>query len=139
MKGFLLYIFLISGLYSVAQEECFLGIGGQDDEVIEEVFQLNDDQMEKMKNWGAELKIRNEILKDQADFLLRKHEQSSPEDLMAMSYKYKDILDSMKQNVRMLDKRLLSIFNAKQYNFYLELCNQLSLLPIYVDRSVDEK
>lgn len=123
----------------MAQEECILGIGGQDDEVIEEVFQLNDDQKEKMKNWGAELKIRNEILKDQAGYLLKKSEQSSPEDLIAMSYKYKDILDSMKQNVRMLDKRLLSIFNDKQYNFYLELCNQLSLLPIYVDRSVDEK
>jgi len=139
LKGFLFYFFLICSLHCVAQEECILGIGGQDDEVIEEVFQLNDDQIEKMKNWGAELKIRNEILKDQADFLLRKHAQSSPEDLVAMSYKYKDILDSMKQNVRMLDKRLLSIFNAKQYNFYLELCNQLSLLPIYVDRSVDEK
>lgn len=123
----------------MAQEECILGIGGQDDEVIEEVFQLNDDQKEKMKNWGAELKIRNEILKDQAGYLLKKSEQSSPEDLITMSYKYKDILDSMKQNVRMLDKRLLSIFNDKQYNFYLELCNQLSLLPIYVDRSVDEK
>lgn len=139
MKGFLFYFFLLSSLHCVAQEECILGIGGQDDEVIEEVFQLNDDQMEKMKNWGAELKIRNEILKDQADFLLKKHIQSSPEDLVAMSYKYKDILDSMKQNMRMLDKRLLSTFNGKQYNFYLKLCDQLTLLPIYIDRSVDEK
>ncbi len=130
---------MICSLHCAAQEECILGIGGQDDEVIEEVFQLNEDQKEKMKNWGAELKIRNEILKDQAGYLLKKSEQSSPEDLIVMSYKYKDILDSMKQNVRMLDKRLLSIFNDKQYNFYLELCNQLSLLPIYVDRSVDEK
>ncbi|WP_133248439.1 hypothetical protein [Flagellimonas aquimarina] len=123
----------------MAQQDCILGIGGQDDEMISEVFQLNDEQMEKMRNWSAELRIRNEILKNQAEFLLKKHAQSSPEDLVAMSQKYKDILDSMKQNVLRQDKRLLSIFNEKQYNFYLELCSQLTLQPIYVSRSVDEK
>jgi hypothetical protein len=123
----------------MAQQDCVLGIGGQDDEMISEVFQLNDEQMGKMRNWSAELRIRNEILKNQADFLLKKHAQSSPEDLVAMSQKYKDILDSMKQNVLRQDKRLLSIFNEKQYNFYLELCSQLTLRPIYVSRSVDEK
>mgnify|MGYP000099902379 FL=1 len=116
-----------------------MGIGGDDDEAIAEVFQLNDAQLEQFKNWSAEVKVRNSYLKDQAKYLLKKHAQSSPEDLMAVSYKYRDLLDSMRQNVRMLDKRLLSIFNDRQYNLYLELCNQLTLRPIYVDRSVNEK
>ncbi len=139
LKAILFYLFLISSFFSVAQEECSLGIGGQDDETIAEVFQLSEIQLEKLKNWSAELKVRNDHLKNQAEYLLKRHAQSSPEDLMNISYKYRDLLDSMKQNSRMLDKRLLSIFNDRQYNFYIKLCNQLTLRPIYIDRSVNEK
>lgn len=122
-----------------AQEDCYLGIGGKDDETIIEVFQLNEDQVEKMKNWGAELKYRNSFLIDQAKFLLKKHAQSSPEDLMAMSYQYRDLLDSMKSNMRMLDRRLLSLFDDHQYDLYIRLCNTTSRSPIFVVRQVDEK
>ena len=139
MRTSLLLILLCSSFFAYAQQDCSLGIGGDDDEAIAEVFQLNDAQLEQFKNWSAEVKVRNSYLKDQAKYLLKKHAQSSPEDLMAVSYKYRDLLDSMRQNVRMLDKRLLSIFNDRQYNLYLELCNQLTLRPIYVDRSVNEK
>ena len=48
-----------------AQEDCFLGIGGRDDEIITAVFQLSDSQVEKLRNWGAELEFRNEISKCQ--------------------------------------------------------------------------
>ena len=116
-----------------------MGVGGQDDQVIMEVFQLNDDQKDKLKSWSAELQVRNDILKDRAKHLLKRHENSPPEVLAIFSKQYKDILDSMKQNALMMDKRLLSILNAKQYNLYLELCSQLTLRPMYVDRSVDEK
>ena len=116
-----------------------MGVGGTDDETIAEVFQLNDEQRQSLRNWSAELKVRNEILSNQAEFLLKQHEESSPEVLMTISKEYKTIMDSMKQNVRMMDKRLLSIFNPKQYNFYVKLCDQLTLRPIYINRSVDEK
>ncbi len=139
MKLLVFCFALIFSLPTFSQEECFLGIGGRDDETISEVFQLNELQLEKLRNWSAELKVRNDILKDQAKYLLKRRGQASPEDLMAVSYKYKDLLDSMRQNSRMLDKRLLSIFNDKQYNLYIDLCSQLTLRPIYVDRSVDEK
>jgi len=122
-----------------AQHECVLGVGGKDDETIAEVFQLNEEQLENLRNWSAELKIRNEILRNQAEYLLKQHEESSPEVLLKVSSEYRGILDSMKQNVRMMDKRLLSIFNSKQYKFYLELCNKLTLRPIHINRSVDEK
>ncbi|MEX0314105.1 MAG: hypothetical protein AB3N18_08005 [Allomuricauda sp.] len=129
----------MSGIFCSAQQECALGIGGGNDDTIAEVFQLNEEQLEKLKNWSAELQVRNDLLKDQAKFLLKRNAQSSPEDLMSMSFKYRNLLDSMKQNLRMLDKRLLSTFNDKQYNLYVELCGQMMLRPIYIDRSVDEK
>ncbi|MGX1929533.1 hypothetical protein [Flagellimonas sp. 2504JD4-2] len=129
----------MSGIFCSAQEECMLGIGGGNDDSIAEVFQLNEEQQEKLKNWSAELNVRNGLLKDRAKFLLKRNAQSSPEDLMSMSFKYRGLLDSMRKNVQMLDKRLLSIFNDKQYNLYMELCGQMMLQPIYIDRSVDEK
>lgn len=132
-------IFCIFFSEAFAQEDCYLGIGGKDDETIIEVFQLNDFQVEKMRNWAAELKYRNSFLIDQAKYLLKKHEQSSPEDLLAMSYEYRDLLDSMKSNMIMLDRRLLSLFNNDQYNLYVKLCNATSRSPIFVVRPVDEK
>nr|WP_299069833.1 hypothetical protein [uncultured Allomuricauda sp.] len=132
---FIVYLFFVFG----HGQECLLGIGGQNDENIIKVFQLDDAQKEKMMNWSAELKIRNGILKEQAKFLLKKHEQSPPEDLMVMSYKYRSLLDSMKQNLKILDTKLLSIFNNRQYNLYMELCSGISLRPIHVNRSFGEK
>ncbi|AWX43437.1 hypothetical protein HME9304_00425 [Flagellimonas maritima] len=139
MKRPIICIFLFSIILCSAQQDCSLGIGGENDDTITEVFQLNAEQVEKMRNWGAELKVRNDILKSKAAYLLKKNEESAPEDLISMSYEYKKLLDSMKQNSRMLDKRMLSIFNNKQYSLYTELCDQLALTPIFVNRSVNEK
>ncbi|MCL6265247.1 hypothetical protein [Flagellimonas myxillae] len=139
MKPILFSFLLFCSFFSYSQEDCFLGIGGEDDDTIAEVFQLDESQLEQLRNWSAEVKVRNGYLKDQAKYLLKRHAQSSPEDLMGMSYKYRGLLDSMRQNVRLLDKRLLSLFNDQQYNLYLEFCGQLTLRPIYIDRSVNEK
>ncbi|MEO0504838.1 MAG: hypothetical protein AAF090_01710 [Bacteroidota bacterium] len=121
-----------------SQKECPLGIGSVHDSDIVEIFQLNEEQQTKLKNWSAELGIRNDMLKEKARVLLKKHEESPPEVLLTMSKKYRTILDSMQSNSRMMDKRLLGIFNKKQYNFYVELCSGLSLTPLYVDGLVNE-
>ncbi|MEM9000215.1 MAG: hypothetical protein AAGB24_08110 [Bacteroidota bacterium] len=92
-----------------------------------------------MRNWSAELKYRNMLLADRAKALLNRNAQSAPEDLMAMSYRYRALMDSMKQNMRMIDKRVLSLFNDKQYNLYITLCKGVAHSPLYVDRQVDEK
>ncbi|MEL7270007.1 MAG: hypothetical protein AAGL34_10555 [Bacteroidota bacterium] len=120
------------------QKECPLGIGSVHDSDIVEIFQLNEEQQTKLKNWSAELGIRNDMLKEKARVLLKKHEESPPDVLLTMSKKYRTILDSMQSNSRMMDKRLLGIFNKKQYNFYVELCSGLSLTPLYVDGLVNE-
>lgn len=138
LKRVVPYLFLILGLSGKAQMECMLGVGGPDEEIIAQVFQLNDEQREKLKNWGAELKVRNDILRDKADHLMKQNADSPPEVLVAISQKYQEIRDSMEQNVRMMDKRLLAIFNERQYKRYVELCSELSLRPIHVNRPMDE-
>ncbi len=122
-----------------SQQDCLLGIGGKDDETIKTVFELTDEQIEKMRNWGAELSFRNEVFEIRAENLLKNHAQSSIEDLMKMSIEYKAILDSMESNIRLLDKRLLSTFSDEQYDLYYMLCNQVQRSPIYAVRSMNEK
>ncbi len=116
-----------------------MGIGGRDNETIIEVFQLNEEQKENLKNWSAELKVRNTYLKDKAKFLVKRHEQSPPNVLMKMSYEYRKLLDSMRNNSRMIDKRMLGTFNQKQYDLYVELCGMIAMDPMRVNNSVNEK
>lgn len=138
MKKVIFFLFLFYGYCAFAQLECILGVGGKDNEAITKVFELTEQQQENLKNWSAELKVRNQWLEDKAKFLMKKHEESSPEILVTVSEEYKVLIDSMRQNIRMMDKRLLGTFNEVQYERYLKICNQMSLLPIHVNRSVDE-
>ncbi|MEM9078118.1 MAG: hypothetical protein AAGC43_13830 [Bacteroidota bacterium] len=139
MKKLLLFLFLFAFFFSSAQMDCTLGVGGRDDDTIIEVFQLNEEQTEYLKNWSEELKVRNTYLKDKAKVLLKKHEASPPSVLMEMSYEYRQLLDSMRSNARMIDRRLLATFNQKQYDLYVELCGMISMSPMRVDNSVNEK
>ena len=134
-----LFILLCCCCAAFAQEECNLGLGGKHHQEIIKVFKLDEDQQEKLKNWGAELKFRNEIFKIRAESLLKNNAQSSPEDLLQMSFQYKILLDSMRANLRLLDKRMLSTFNDYQYNLYIDLCNSIAMSPIYAQRVVNEK
>lgn len=138
MKAVVFYLFLISGFYGFSQMDCVLGVGGRDNETIIKVFELTEEQQEDLKNWSAELKVRNDIFMDKAKYLMKKNEESAPEVLLTVSKEYASIMDSMKQNVRMMDKRLLESFSRTQYERYVKLCNQLTLRPIHINRSVDE-
>ncbi len=135
----ILLLFFLTPFLLFSQEDCFLGIGGKDDETIKAVFELTEDQVEKMRNWGAELQFRNEIFERRAEDLLKNHAQSSLEDLMRMSYEFKALLDSMENNMKRLDQRMLGIFTNEQYNLYIMLCNEVYRSPIYAARSVNEK
>jgi len=138
LKPLVYFLFLISGFYGTAQMDCILGVGGRDNETITKVFELTEEQKENLKNWSAELKIRNDIFKERAEYLMKQNEESSPEVLIEVSKKYQSFIDSMAKNVHMMDKRLLESFTQTQYDRYLKLCNQMTLRPIYVNRSVDE-
>ncbi|WP_127139239.1 hypothetical protein [Flagellimonas oceanensis] len=118
--------------------DCILGVGGRDNETITKVFELTEEQQKNLKDWSAELKIRNDIFKGKAEYLMKQNEESSPEVLIEVSKKYQSFIDSMTKNVRMMDKRLLTSFNEVQYERYLKLCRQMTLRPIHINRSVDE-
>ncbi|MDF0715903.1 hypothetical protein PY092_07075 [Muricauda sp. 334s03] len=138
MKAVVFFLFLILGFSGFAQMDCILGVGGRDNETITKVFELTEEQQRNLKNWSAELKIRNDIFKGKAEYLMKQNEESSPEVLMDVSKKYQSFIDSMAKNVRMMDKRLLTTFNKAQYERYLKLCRQMTLRPIHINRSVDE-
>jgi len=126
-------------LSSYSQSECFLGIGGHDDETIITVFKLDSTQVVKMKNWGAELKYRNSFLIDKANNLMERNEESSPEVLAKVAIQYKVLLDSMQSNLRAVDRKMLGVFNTEQYNMYMNLCNRLGISPLYPKFPVNEK
>ncbi|SDW11222.1 hypothetical protein SAMN04487892_0383 [Flagellimonas zhangzhouensis] len=138
MKPLFLFLLFLTAQLGYSQMECMLGVGGKDDETIAKVFELTEEQQKSLRNWSAELKVRNDILKDKARFLMKKHEESSPEVLVTVSIQYSTLMDSMKQNVRMMDKRLLNLFNEVQYQRYLKLCEQMTLRPIYINRLLNE-
>ena len=139
MQRATVFLFLILAFQGRAQLDCMLGVGGPDGETIAEVFQLNEAQREQLANWGAELKYRNDILRDQAEYLLKRNDTTPPEELLKVSKQYNAILDSMHQNIRMMDRRMLALFNDRQYERYIQLCRELSMRPIHINRSIDER
>ena len=115
-----------------AQEDCILGVGVTDNETIISVFQLNEEQAEKLANLSAELKYRNELLNSQIENTRKKNPKSSEEDLMKLAKEYKIVMDSVGKIQRTIDKKVLSLFNKKQYNRYMNLCQEAFVRPIHV-------
>ncbi|NYJ27447.1 hypothetical protein [Allomuricauda sp. ARW1Y1] len=138
MKATIFFLYLMCGFCGMAQMDCILGVGGRDNEAIIKVFELTEEQQENLKNWSAEVRVRNDVFKEKAKYLMKQNEESSPEVLIEVSKKYQSYIDSMANNVRLIDKRLLGTFSQAQYDRYLKLCSQLTLRPIYINRSVDE-
>ena len=122
----------------LGQEHCFLGIGGKDNQTIIAYFQLDALQKDKLKHLSAELKYRNEPFLVRMERLLERHKESSPDELMKMSYTYKAYLDSLDNNMRIVDKKLLTTFNTEQYNRYVTLCNYAQRAPIFAKRQLNE-
>ena len=72
----------------MAQMDCILGVGGRDNEAIIKVFELTEEQQENLKNWSAEVRVRNDVFKEKAKYLMKQNEESSPEVLIEVSKKY---------------------------------------------------
>ncbi|WP_281542691.1 hypothetical protein [Maribacter aestuarii] len=126
----LMFVFISS--VAMAQADCVLGVGLTDDATLIEVFQMNGMQQEKLANLGAELKYRNELLNDQLENVMKRHPQSNATELRQLADKYKGVVDSMAIIQTMIDKRVLALFNEKQYELYLSLCAEASRSPFIV-------
>lgn len=126
-----LFSVLLSSLSSVllAQADCVLGVGLTDDATLIDIFQMNKMQQEQLANFGAEIKYRNELLNNELENVMKRHPQSNPTELQQLADKYKGVMDSMAIIQVIIDKKVLALFNEKQYERYLSLCKEASRSP----------
>ncbi|WP_405381242.1 hypothetical protein [Maribacter sp. LLG6340-A2] len=118
------------------QADCVLGVGVTNDTVIMNVFQLNKPQRQQLLNFGAELKYRNSVLNNELKNIKERHPQSTVTELSNLAEKYKAVMDSMARVQTMIDKRMLALFNPKQYALYQSLCKEASRSPFLVEPTV---
>ena len=129
-QKFLLLLAFCALSFPVVAQQCTLGIGGRDTDVIIQVFGLSDDQRQKLQAWAAALEAENSPLEDQARTLLDSHPQSTLEELAALGQKYEQIKEAMLENARRYDRLLLGTFSERQYQRYAELCREVGRQPM---------
>ena len=117
---------------SVSAQDCTLDVGGKNTDVLVKVFQMNAAQVGNMETLSAELKLETKVIEDEIQKLFDSHPQSTPEELTTLSEKYKVFQEKIVMASKATDKMLLSIFNEKQYDRYLELCYEAVRKPIKV-------
>ena len=131
-KIFFFFIGMLVFSLSAQDRDCMLGLGGSSAETIIQVFQLNKEQIQKMDEWTAELKLSNKVYQEEITQLFDTHPQSKTEDLEALATKYKVLKDQVLANTKDYDRRLLMLFNPKQYDRDLELCATANRIPFQV-------
>lgn len=121
---------LFTSLSYAQMADCTLGLGGKDTEVIIQVFQLNGEQRSQLDMWVAEYQKSSRLIQEEVDQLLASHPQKSPEDLQKMAIKYNDLKGKLSGISRNYDQKLIALFNERQYEVYLELCNEVNRRPM---------
>jgi len=136
--------FILVSVRVNSQADCVLGVGITNDSIISEIFQLNEMQKEKLTSFSAELKYRNDVLNNELRNVKERHPQGSETELRQLAEKYKNVMDSMGKVQTMIDKRMLTLFNPKQYELYQSLCKEAYRSPyiivptVYTDSIVDK-
>lgn len=123
--------FFLCTFWGMAQD-CTLDIGGKNGDTLIQVFQMNEEQIGQMETWRAELNIEIKVIEEEIQKLFDNHPQSTPEELTTLASKYKVFEQKIVDASKATDKKLLSIFNRKQYDRYLELCHEAIREPIQV-------
>ena len=135
LKKYLIVAFALTSI-TVGAQTCRLDVGGKNTESIIEVFQLRDEQIALLDSLRAELAEKTGRLEVQIEALLAKHPQGTEEELVQLADKYKVLQQKLLSASYESDKALLSAFNAKQYQRYLELCKAVLRMPIEVTPKV---
>lgn len=123
--------FFLCTFWGMAQD-CTLDIGGKNGDTLIQVFQMNEEQRGQMETWRAELNVEIKVIEEEIQKLFDNHPQSTPAELTTLAGKYKVFEQKIVDASRATDKKLLSIFNSKQYDRYLELCHEAIREPIQV-------
>lgn len=115
-----------------AQEDCSLAIGVTDTDTIIQIFQLREEQVQKLEEYKAALELEIKLLDEERQNLFEHHPQSTPEELTALGEKHRVLEEKIKQVFLKYDLRLLALFNEKQYDRYKALCKEVSRIPLVI-------
>ena len=111
-------------------QDCTLGLGNKDTEVIFKVFKLNEEQQALAEAMAAEYRTNSRLIQDQVDQLFDSHPQQTPEDLQKMAQKFDSLKVQLTSMSRNYDRKLVGLFDQKQYEVYLQLCNEVMRKPL---------
>lgn len=109
---------------------CILNIGSENNDQIKQIFQLNEAQETALQEFKIELNKEISLLETEVKELLETHPQSNPDELMVLAKKHKDLEEKMFTTTATYDQKLISLFNEKQYERYLLLCDKANRTPI---------
>lgn len=123
-------VLLCSNLGFGQLQDCTLGIGNKDTEVIYEVFKLSEEQKVVAEVLAAEYQKNSLLIQKKVDQLFESHPQGNPEDLQLMARKFDSLKIQLSSMSRSYDQKLLGLFNEKQYEVYLQLCNEVMRKPL---------
>jgi Skp family chaperone for outer membrane proteins len=121
------FVFLVS---ANAQEDCSLGIGATDTDILVQVFQLRPEQKIKLEEFHAAISKEIQSMDGEIETLIETHPQTTPEDLIAFGAKHKVLEDRVKDIFQKYDLKLLALFNEKQYQRYVSLCKEVLRQPL---------
>jgi len=137
-----LLVLLVFSFQGNAQD-CTLDVGGKNSDMLIKIFQMNEAQISDMEALRAELEIETKVIEDEIQKLFDNHPQSTPEELTTLSNKYKVLQQKIVMASKATDKMLLSTFNEKQYERYVELCYEairkpLKVVPVSLKDTLDQ-
>ena len=93
---------------------------------------MNEAQIATLKILRTELVTEIDELERQIEKLLAEQPQSTEEELISLAEKYKALQQKIVDASYQSDKKLLSEFNERQYERYLQLCKAAIRMPISV-------
>ena len=111
-------------------QDCTLGLGNKDTDVIFKVFKLSEEQQALAEAMAAEYRTNSRLIQDEVDLLFESHPQRTPEDLQRMAQKFDSLKIQLTAMSRSYDQKLVGLFNQKQYEVYLQLCNEVMRKPL---------
>lgn len=131
-RTFCIFLSLVLLSQELRAQDCTLDIGGDNTDMMIEVFHLSDQQIKTMENLKSDLEIRIKSLKEAIQKLFDDHPQSSTEELQVLADKYRVLEQKIMDASWECDKKLLTTFNERQYGRYLDLCREAFRKPIRI-------
>ena len=128
-------VLLLPSLNYGQLQDCTLGLGNKDTDVIFKVFKLSEEQQALAEAMAAEYRTNSRLIQDEVDLLFESHPQRTPEDLQRMAQKFDSLKIQLTAMSRSYDEKLVGLFNQKQYEVYLQLCNEVMRKPLAPSRN----